>query len=210
MRSRWRSFLSHFKCNQSLPCTFRFCLEQWCPTDEILFFQVNEQSETSFERIAVRKKIRAIERVTHFEPESVAGAETARFHSEFATSCQCVLPELGCNLSRKEDFETVFSSIPSSCNRDYGVRKLEIRDLIARRRFFVISEPGPEKFDRTRSLNGNGARVRAAIAQFQIGRLVFFEPGEVFIYSGGIHDQEELRVSCSVNNQIVNDPTTVV
>src|SRR6266404_5498965 len=102
MRSRRRSFLFHFKCNQSYRCAFRFCLEQWCATDEILFFQVNKEPETGFKRIAVGGKIGAIERVTHFEPESVAGAQAAGFHSEFPTSCQCVLPELGCNVRRKE------------------------------------------------------------------------------------------------------------
>src|SRR6266446_5164889 len=105
MRPRRRSLLFHLKCNQ------------WCATDEILFFQVNKEPETGFKRIAVGGKIGAIERVTHFESESVAGAEAAGFHSKFRANYQCVLPELGCNLCRKEDFESVFSGIPGSRNR---------------------------------------------------------------------------------------------
>ena len=62
---------------------------QWCATDEIRFFQVNKEPETGFKRIAVRGKIRAIEWITHFESESIAGAEAAGFHSEFPANCQC-------------------------------------------------------------------------------------------------------------------------
>lgn len=74
-----RSFFRHAQGNQLGGKAGRLLGGEGVATDKVRFVQGDKHPETGLERSAVGRKVGAVERVTHFEAQRVAGAEAAGF-----------------------------------------------------------------------------------------------------------------------------------
>ena len=57
-----------------------------------------------------------------------------------------------------------------------------------------------EKIDHTRSLNGDTAKIRAAIFQHRAILPMPFQPGKIFLNLRGIDDEQKFGLADSIKN----------
>src|SRR5207244_6630455 len=121
MRSWWRAFPVHFESDQSFPRATCFRLQQFVTPGERTFLKIDEKSETGFDRIAFGRKIRAVERITHFQAQRIARPQTAWFGAGFFSALQNEVPQLCCILRPKKNFHAVLAGITGPRDRDWHV-----------------------------------------------------------------------------------------
>ena len=66
-------------------------------------------------------KIRAVQRIAHFQTQGIARAKPAWFDSKLFTAGQSEAPKFRSLLSAKEDFHSVFSGVARPRDRDRHV-----------------------------------------------------------------------------------------
>jgi hypothetical protein len=88
------------------PFCFRF--QQFFAPGEIWFLEIDEKAEPGLDRITFGGEIRTVERVTHFQSQSIARSQTARFCAEFAPRSKTKVQNFAASLARKK------TSTPSS------------------------------------------------------------------------------------------------
>ena len=77
MRSRRGALSFHSKRDKFCTRSFFFCFEQNFASGEIRFRQIDKKTKSGLERILFGRKIGAVERITHFQTQSVARTEPA-------------------------------------------------------------------------------------------------------------------------------------
>src|SRR6476661_7602854 len=163
MRSWWRTFPVHFECDQPFPRAVSFRFQQFVASGELAFLKIDEKSETGFDRIALGRKIGAIERITHFQAQCVARAQTTGLRAEFFSALQNEVPQLRCILRTKKNFHAVFAGITGPRDRDRHVFSNEIAYAISCWKLDILAQQLVKEIDHARSLNGDAAKVCAAI-----------------------------------------------
>src|SRR5882757_4840347 len=101
MRPRRRPFGLHAKRDEPVWRAVLLGVSQDFTADELRLFQVHKETESSFDRVVVRRKIGPIERITHLEAQGVARAEPTRTDAEFFSFCEGVVPYFGCIFGRE-------------------------------------------------------------------------------------------------------------
>src|SRR5437588_915857 len=96
MRTRRRTFVVHLEWNQFFLRSVFFGLQQNIATDEVRLAKVDKEPESGFNRISLRRKIGAVERVTHFQSQRIARAESAWFEPELFSFLVDEIPKLHC------------------------------------------------------------------------------------------------------------------
>src|SRR5262245_57482399 len=79
-------------------------LKQLCPPNEIWLRQVNKECEPGFQRIVLRRKVGAVERITHLKTQSIARAEPAGTNAYRFSLLQNFVPNPRGRLRGEEDF----------------------------------------------------------------------------------------------------------
>src|SRR6476661_901069 len=111
MRSWWRTFPVHFECDQPFPRAVSFRFQQFVAPGELAFLKIDEKSETGFDRIALGRKIGPVERITHFQAQGVARAQTTWLRVEFFSALQDKVPQLYSILHTKKNFNAIFARV---------------------------------------------------------------------------------------------------
>src|ERR1700694_6036496 len=106
--------------------------------------------------MAFRRKIGAIERITHFQSQCVACAEPARLDSKFLSLLEDGVPKLHRVARAKENFYAVFAGVAGARHRYRHSLHLNIDNVVSRRKIH-------EKFGDARTLNGDASKMLAAI-----------------------------------------------
>ena len=137
MRPRWRTFFPHTKRHElfARPVFFRF--HEHIAPDEVRLCKIDECPQPSLNWISLGRQIRAVQGITHFEPQGVTCSEAARFDSELFASLQNELPKVRPVFAAKERFETVFSSVTSPCDCHRHTLDYPIHNMIARRKIDI-------------------------------------------------------------------------
>ena len=77
MRTRRRAFAFHPESDKPAREAGVFLALKFFATGKIRLRQIDEKSEAGFERIVLRRKVGAVERIAHLETQGVARAEAA-------------------------------------------------------------------------------------------------------------------------------------
>ena len=77
MRPRRRSFAFHPKGNEPIRGPVSLAWARTFAADEFRLLQINEETQAGFDRVVLRGKIGAVQRITHFQAQRVARAEPA-------------------------------------------------------------------------------------------------------------------------------------
>ena len=118
MRARRRTFSIHLECNESLTCTVCFRFQQFFTPGEIWFLKIDEKSEPGLDRITFGGEIRTVERVTHFQSQSIARSQTARFCAKSGAAFQNKSPELRRVTRAKKNLHTIFAGVTGARDRN--------------------------------------------------------------------------------------------
>src|SRR5437867_8093749 len=223
VRSRRRALLLHPELDEFLGRTIFFCFQQSVAPDEVWLRKIDKDSEPSFDRIAFRRQIGAVEWIAHFQAQRVARAETARFNSESFAFFERGIPKLHRVARTKENFNAVLAGVTGS--RDGNLCSIErtIDDRVSGRKIDIFAEQRMKQFRDTRPLNGDSAKICAAVYDCRgIGILpiIFrstgcrptplFQPHEIFVRASGVYHEQKSLLADSVCDQVVNNSAALV
>src|SRR5438477_11128052 len=94
-----------------------------------------------------RRQVGAIERITHFEAESVACPKPARPNAKLLTFCEDIVPNFPCVGSREENFHSILPGVSSARDVQSNAVIIKILDLISCRQFRLLPKHGPQLLD---------------------------------------------------------------
>ena len=117
VRARRRTFSIHLECDESLTCTVCFRFQQFFAPGEIWFLEIDEKAEPGLDRITFGGEIRTVERVTHFQSQSIARSQTARFCAEFGAAFQNKVQNFAASLARK-NLHAIFTGVTGARDRN--------------------------------------------------------------------------------------------
>src|SRR5438034_7862504 len=100
---------------------------------------MDKESKSGLDRISLRRQIGAVKRITHFQAQYVARAQSARFNSEGFASFERRIPKI-CGITRgKENFNAVLSGVTGPRDRNTCSVEREIDNVISRRQIDSIA-----------------------------------------------------------------------
>ena len=128
------------------------------------------------------------------------------------------IPKLRRVLGAEENFHTVLTSVAGASDRHWHFLPLNIDNVISRRQIFQKTDKS------TRALNGDAAKIRAAICQTNrgIGSLPMIspnigwkpmplsQPGEIFFGARRVDDEKKFLIANPVNDQVVDDSAALI
>ena len=164
-----------------------------------------EEAQSGFQRSFVRRQVGAVQRITHFQAQAVAGAESAGFGS----GGQKGFKPFDAFRSRAEEFEAVFPGVAGTADDEVRAVHRDAGDAVAGREFHSGNDFG-EDCPAKRSLNGQAHVFVGMVFQRYVCGFVRGEPGEVFTNLGGVHHHEEGFRFHAVQDQIVDDSSLFV
>src|SRR5690349_4726378 len=151
MRPWWRTFPVHFECDQPFPSSTCFRFQQFVAPGELAFLKIDKECETGFNRIPFSRKIGAIERITHFQAQCVARAQTTRLRAEFFSALQNEVPQPCCILRAEKNFDAIFAGITGPRDRDRHVFSNEIAYAISCWKLDILTQQLVKEIDHARS-----------------------------------------------------------
>ena len=173
-------------------------------TDEIRI-QRAEEAEPGFQRRLVRREVGAVQRIAHFQTQTVAGAQAAGFGS---CSKKGFKP-FDAFLSRAEEFKTIFPGIAGAADNEIRPFRRDAGNSIAGGKFHTGDDAG-EYFSAFGTLNSQPHVFVGVVFQGYACRLMGGKPCEVFINLGGVHHYEEGFRFHPVQDKVVNDSGSVI
>ena len=88
MRTRRRAFALHRKGTSRLAVPFSLLATSISRPMNFGFVQIDEKTEAGFDRIVLRRKIGAVQRITHLQAQRVARAQSAGTNAERLSLCR--------------------------------------------------------------------------------------------------------------------------
>ena len=168
---------------------------------------VHEKTEPGLQWCAVGREVVAVERVTHFEAEGIAGAQTA---GDGAMSGEFI-PPVRRFFRFAEELEAILAGIAGAAD-DAGAAAEgdEFGDAIPVGKLHVGSRDLLIDCGGRRALDGHARVTRAFVGQGDAGEEAGLHPGEVLGGFGGIDHQEPCFGSGAVKNEVINHPAAFV
>src|SRR5262249_40308802 len=163
VRSWWRSFLFHPKRHELFARSVFFSPEKNVASDEAWFCQIDEEPEPCLDRISVRRQIGTVERVTHFQAQRVARAQTARLDSERLAFFEHGVPKLRCIPRAKENFDPVLTRVTSASDGNSRPIERKISNRISRWKIGIAAEDRAKQLGDSRTLNGDSTKIGTPI-----------------------------------------------
>src|SRR5206468_8141505 len=118
------------------------CLQQGVASDKVWFCQIDKESQSCFDWISLRRQIGTVERVTHFQTQCVARAESTRFDPEGFAFFERGVPKLQCVRGAKEYFNAVLACVPGSSDENSCRVEWKVDDRISRWWVDVLTKDG--------------------------------------------------------------------
>ena len=157
-------------------------------------------AEAGGDRVGLGGDVVAMERVTHFETQRVARAETARRDAALEDR----VPERLGVVLRAAELDALLAGVAGA--RDHDLDPVDLAHGMGEGRSIRQAEP----LERARSLDGHEAVLVGRVAHLAAARLALLQPG----VDGGsirrVDDEIELPVSEAIRDEVVDDPARLV
>src|SRR5262245_13820361 len=114
-----RAFAFHPKGHKPAAWPVFFCLNELFATNEFSLLQIDKKTKAGLDWVVLGRKIRAIQRITHFQAKSVASTQAARSNSKGASLFEHLVPHQPCVVGREKNFYAVFPGITGACNQKF-------------------------------------------------------------------------------------------
>ena len=212
MRSWRRTFLFHPEWDELFARTDFFCLQQNIAADEAWFGQIDKESQSSLDWISFRRQIGTIEGVTHFQPQCVARAKTARLNSKWFALFERSIPKLHCIGCAKENLNAVLAGVTGTRNGNRRLLELKIDNRISRGKIGILTKQRVKQLRDPRTLDRDSAKIRAAIfkATSSLVLEMILQPDKILFGASRVHDEQKLLFADAIDDQIVNDSAVLV
>ena len=126
MRPRRRALALHAKRDQPMRRPVLLRVHENLTANEFWFLQVHEKPQAGFDWVVLRRKIGAIERITHFQTKRVARSKPAWFNPKLCSFFEHEVPKLYRVAGAKEYFDAVFARVTRPRHRDWHSIELKI------------------------------------------------------------------------------------
>lgn len=166
------------------------------------FVELHEKSQAGLERSASLVEIVAVERIGLFQPQGVAGPESAGH----GPGGEKPVKPLADALDRGEQLEPVLAGVAGAAE-DQSL--LPPADSVVRRQGEVRSHEGPER-GTPGPLHGEGPELGTAVEENHVLRGMGEQPLAVLIDARRVDDEEKAILPGTIEDEIVDDPSRFV
>src|SRR5439155_2921817 len=129
------------------------------------------------------------------------------------------VPKLHRIRCEKENFNAVLTCVTSASDGDSRPLEWKIGNRISRWKIDIRAEQRVKKLDDPRALNGDSARIRAAIHHLncicgwhscRYSRKMTLQPREIFVRARRVYDQQKFLLANPINDEVINDSPALV